>query len=96
MFNGTELVDILTYTADLHEAESSGSLRWSLEYDFRQHFVMNDLSPASFEELHSRLAEPASALWNDYRGKVSTSRMHSKLCALESYCLGLFCFCATV
>lgn len=69
VFTGSKLTDIYTYIADLHEAESSGSLRWVLEYDFRKQFQMSDLSPASFEVLHAQFAQPVNQLWHDYRGR---------------------------
>lgn len=62
------LTSVRTYYADLHDANRVGALNWTLEYDMREHFAMRDLSPASFEALHARLAAD-DALWGEYRGR---------------------------
>ena len=65
-----ELLDMHTYTADLHAANRAGShLAWELEYSFKSEFDMPDLSARSFELLAARLAAPAGdSAWEKYRG----------------------------
>lgn len=63
------LTEVRTFTADLHAANApGGSLKWGLEYDFRQQFGMADLTPSSFDNLSARLAEEDSPLWARYKG----------------------------
>ena len=69
-----ELLDMHTYTADLHAANTAprgDPLRWGLEYSFRDQFNMSDLSAASFEALAARLAADGSAAWHEYKGRGS-------------------------
>ena len=68
------LLDAHTYTADLHAANghsgaAAGALDWQLEYSFRDTFGVPDMSAASMEALHQRLASDAgNAVWERYRG----------------------------
>merc|ERR1712159_47013 len=40
-----ELLDMKTFTADLHKAnQPGGSLEWKLEYSFKEYFQLDDLS----------------------------------------------------
>ena len=68
-----ELLDMHTYTADLHAANRAGShLAWELEYSFKSEFDMPDLSARSFELLAARLAAPAGdSAWEKYRGDAN-------------------------
>jgi len=59
---------VKTFIADLHAANKGGTLRWQLEYDFRAHFGMADLSPDSFAALAERMAADGSELWHGYKG----------------------------
>ena len=74
-----ELLDAATYTADLHEANKLGALNWKKEYDFKQRFGMDDMSPRSFERLATRLLAQedgqeaerveGASLWQAYKGQ---------------------------
>lgn len=63
-----ELLDVQTYTADLHAANKAGSLDWGLEYSFKDKFSMPDMSPASFGALADRMSAAAAEEWQAYRG----------------------------
>ena len=75
-----ELLEMKTFYADLHAGnkKSPPSLDWQLEYDFRKKFGMADLSPASFEALHAKMASEGSALWQTYRGQGDGSLFCTK------------------
>lgn len=60
------LVDMLTYTADLHQANVHGTLNWTLEYSTRDTFKMPDLSPEGFNTFVATLASNDSVVWNEY------------------------------
>ena len=74
-----ELLDAATYTADLHEANKLGALNWKKEYDFKERFRMDDMSPRSFERLATRLLAQedeqeaergeGASLWQAYKGQ---------------------------
>lgn len=66
-----ELADMRTYNADLHHANAGNELQWRLEYSFRSFFGMDDLSPKSFAELVSQLADAhdPAGMWHAYRGR---------------------------
>lgn len=60
-----ELVDMLTYVADLHAANAAGTeLVWKLEYSTKEKFGMADLSPVSFAKAVAVLAADNSTLWD--------------------------------
>lgn len=73
-----ELLEMQTYTADLHAGNAKGALTWSLEYSFREYFGMEDLSPGSFEALATGLAKNSSASWDDYKGRGDGSLFCSR------------------
>jgi len=72
-----ELLDMKTYTADLHTANKQGSLDWGLEYSFKEKFGLDDLSPQSFAALHGKFMqeenEGGPSLWEEYIGKGAGS-----------------------
>ena len=67
----------------MHKANAAGKLDWELEYAFKKHFDMDDLSPASFEALHGRMAMPNSSSWDRYRGQGDGS-LYCKSCKEDS------------
>ena len=70
---------INTRYANLHKANAAGKLVWELEYAFKTHFEMDDLSPLSFEALHGRMAVSNSTSWDKYRGQGDGS-LYCKSC----------------
>jgi sphingomyelin phosphodiesterase len=65
------LVDARTYVANLHEANRTGKMEWSLEEgkSFRAIFGMESMSPASFQALHERMRKEGSAEWDLWKGR---------------------------
>lgn len=70
------LLDMSTYTADLHAANIEKKVEWELEYSFVKTFGLNasgggrgGMSPAALAGLVERMAQPDSAEWELYRGK---------------------------
>ena len=67
-----ELVDMLTYYADIHAANAAGpsaTPAWKLEHDFRRRFNMSSLTPRAFERLHAAMATDGSPIWEAYKGR---------------------------
>ena len=65
-----DLFDAITYNADIHTANNNNltSLHWNTLYSFRENYNMDDLSVASFADLHTRMAMNNSKEWELYRG----------------------------
>lgn len=65
------LLDMHTYTADLHAANTKGHLDWQLEYSFADTFGGGSgtgVSPSAVADLVQRMAKDGSPEWQRYRG----------------------------
>ena len=64
------LLDMSTFTADLHAANKKGSVDWELEYSFAKAFGLGaeGVSPKALAGLVERFAGPDSPEWERYRG----------------------------
>ena len=68
------LMDMTTWTADLHRSNDIGDMSWSLEYKLSEAFGMIAMTPSLMPDLVERMALPwalpNSKEWEKYRGNM--------------------------
>lgn len=63
-----QVIDQVTYNADIVEANKNNKIDWKLEYDFRKAYGLNDLSPATLDDwTKSKLAGSAKVANTYYK-----------------------------